>query len=326
MYNICIVGFGVIGPVHAEALKGLDDVNLYAICDIKRDRADDGAEKYGCKAYYDFEDVLSDPEIDSVHICTPHYLHFDMIKRTVDAKKIAVPEKPIAMKKEEFDILCRDYFYAPIYPVLQNRANTAVRALKNIVDTDESIGKLKCARCFVTWCRDESYYASEDWRGKQEFEGGGVLINQTVHSLDLMGYIGGGYKSVSATSSNKSLKGIIEVEDTFDARMIMNNGAIAVFYATNGFGESLSPQIDFYFENKTLSLNNNKLYCGDEVIAQNDERYLGKTCYGMGHQSLFANIYHGVDECITVADVVNTMNTMYAMYESASEEGEEIQI
>jgi len=315
MYNICIVGFGVIGPVHAEALKGLENVNLYAICDTDHDRADKGAEKYGCKAYYDFEDVLKDSEIDSVHICTPHYLHFDMIRRVIDAKKIAVPEKPIAMKKEEFEILENEYFYAPIYPILQNRTNTTVRTLKKIIETDDSIGKLKGVRGILTWFRGEEYYASGDWRGTWELEGGGVLINQAVHTLDLMGYLGGGFKSVSATSSNKSLKNTIEVEDTFDARMEMNNGAIAVFYATNGFfnNSPVTPLIDFYFENKTYSLNNNKLYCDGEVVVSNEDKFLGKTCYGIGHQTLFADIYHGSEDCITVADVVNTMHTMYAM-------------
>ena len=100
--NVCIVGYGAIGPLHAKTLASLKEVKLYAICDIDRKRAEKGAKEYGAKAIYSFERVLSDKNIDSVHICTPHYLHYSMIVKALDAGKKVVCEKPIVMTEEEY--------------------------------------------------------------------------------------------------------------------------------------------------------------------------------------------------------------------------------
>lgn len=317
MKNVCIVGYGAVGPVHATSLAMIENVFLYGICDTNKERADKGASEYGCKAFYDLDDCLHDKNIDSIHICTPHYLHFEMIERCLEAGKQVVVEKPVTMKREEFEELFLKYRNKPVYPIMQNRTNACVKKMKEMIDTDSGLGKLKMAKGILTWHRDEKYYDSDWWRGTKAYEGGGVLINQAVHTLDLMIYLGGNVKSVVATTSNKSLKGVIEVEDTVDAFLKFENGATGIFYATNAYGKNSSPQLELEFENASFKYIDNTLYRDHEFVCCDERTFHGKDYWGSGHGRLFYDLYVN-EKAFLLEDVKNTMQTMFAMYESAN--------
>lgn len=316
MKRVCIVGYGAIGPVHAEGLSGIEDVALYGICDIDRKKADQGAFEHRCKAFYTLEDCLKDENIDSIHICTPHYLHYEMIEKCLLAGKQVVTEKPVTMKKEEFDLLLLQYADKPVYPVMQNRTNKCITRLKKMVDTDLRLGKLLSVKGILTWHRDENYYRSAAWRGTKDYEGGGVLINQAVHTLDLMIYLAGNVTSVDATTSNKSLKEVIEVEDTIDAFMEFENGATGIFYATNAYGKNSKPQLEMEFEHASFQYINGELYQDKQFVCGDDHKFCCKDYWGSGHGRLFYDLYAN-QKAYTVEDVKNTMQTMFAMYESA---------
>ena len=319
--NVCIVGYGAIGPVHAESVSLIDNINLYAICDTDKVRADVGASEHNCKALYSFDDCLLDKNIDSIHICTPHYLHFDMIKKAIDSGKSVVVEKPATMTKDEFYYLLDNYKDAPIFPIIQNRTNLCIKKLKEITENDTNIGKLVSVKGILAWYRDESYYKSGDWRGKKAYEGGGVLINQAVHTLDLLTYFAGEVESVSASASNKSLKGIIEVEDTVDAYLKFKNGTTGIFYATNAFNPGSSVFVDFVFENAVFRYIDGKLYKDGEHIATDESKFLGKAYWGSGHERTLYDHYVNKKD-ITLKDVKATMDAMFAIYESAEKNKE----
>ncbi len=321
--NVCIIGYGAIGKIHAGILAKTDRVNLYAICDTDKERADKGAKEYNAKALYSFDDCIKDENIDCVHICTPHYLHFEMITKAIDAGKRVVAEKPVVMKKSELDTLLFSYDASKIYPIVQNRTNPCVQKLKDIIQ-NENCGALKGVKGILTWHRDKTYYDEAEWRGTKEFEGGGVLINQAVHTLDLMCCFAGKAKSVEATVSNKSLKGVIDVEDTVEAFIEFENGARGVFYATNAYADNSSMQVELVFENKLLQYINGKLFVDDECVCTDKTEYIGKRYWGSGHESVMDDYYvYGSDFCLN--DVSNTMYTMFAMYESA-ETGNKVDI
>ena len=319
--NICIVGFGAIGPVHADSINMIESVTLYGICDIVKERADKAAEKYGCKAFYSFDECLLDKNIDSIHICTPHYLHYDMIKKAIQANKKVVAEKPIVMKKDEFSALLKDYPDAPIFPIVQNRTNLCIKELKNIIDTDQSMGKLTAVKGILTWYRTAEYYNSSIWRGTKLYEGGGVLINQAVHTLDLMIYLGGKVSSVTASASNKSLRGVIEVEDTIDALLQYENGAKGIFYATNAYTSNSPVQLELEFENASFKYMSGKLYRDNELICTDDAKFLGKAYWGSGHERTLYDLYVN-KSTLGLTDIKNTMYTMFAIYESAEKKEE----
>ena len=239
-----------------------------------------------------------------------------MIEKCIQAGKQVITEKPVTMKKEEFDVLLLQYADKPVHPMMQNRTNKCITRLKKIIDTKFSIGKLVSAKGVLTWHRDEAYYRSADWRGTIEYEGGGVLINQAVHTLDLMIYLAGNVKSVNATTSNKSLQDVIEVEDTIDAFLEFENGATGIFYATNAYGKNSKPQIELEFEHASFQYINGELYQDKQFICCDDHKFCCKDYWGSGHGRLLYDLYTN-QKALTVADVKNTMQTMFAMYESA---------
>ncbi len=316
MKNVCIVGYGAIGPVHAQALSGMKEVALYGVCDINKERADKGATEYGCKAFYSFDECLLDEQIDSIHICTPHYLHFEMIEKSLQAGKMVVTEKPVTMTREEFANLLANYEEKPVYPVMQNRTNTCITTLKKILEEDTELGKLTAIKGVLTWRRDAEYYNSAAWRGTKAYEGGGVLINKAVHTLDLMIYLAGKVESVDAVMSNKSLQGVIEVEDTVDARLVFENGAIGIFYATNAYGKNSKPQIELEFEHASFRYIDGELYRDKQLLCVDDRRFNGKDYWGSGHGRLFQDVYVN-GKGYGIKDVEETMHTMFEMYKNA---------
>ena len=173
--------------------------------------------------------------------------------------------------------------------------------------------------------RDEDYYKTDEWRGKWETEGGGVLINQTIHTLDLMGYLAGGFKSLKANMTNFSLKDVIEVEDTFSASLRMKNDAKAIFFATNAFAMNSAPDIQIVCEKGVLHYTDNMLLVDDDIICHDVTAEGEKSYWGTGHISLLRNYYKD-GEYFNIFDSKNTMRTVYSMYKSAKSEGMEITI
>lgn len=321
MKNACIVGYGSIGPIHAEAIKNTDGVNLYAVCDTDKTKIEKCREKYNVKGYNDFDKMLADTDITSVHICTPHHLHFDMIEKAVKAGKEVVAEKPVTRTKEEFELLKKMPGSEKVCLVFQNRYNPCVIKLKELMETGR-FGKVLAVKGIMAWSRGKEYYESAAWRGKAATEGGGVLINQAVHTLDLMIYLAGKISSVKATAANYSLDNVIEVEDTVSAYMKFENGAKGILFATNAYGINNAPEIEIVFENKVVRYSDGKLML-DGIVAEEDAKPReGKSYWGCGHEALIKR-YYNKNEYFSVSDGENTMNALFAIYESARENGTE---
>lgn len=316
MKNVCVVGNGSIGPVHIKAVEKCTNANLYALCDIDNKKHCDNLI-----CYTDFDEMLKDANIDSVHICTPHYLHFDMIKKALDAGKQVVCEKPVTMTKKEFDELLSLNGASDVCVVFQNRVNPCITKMKEIIDSG-CMGKVVTAKGILTWFRTYDYYNSSPWRGKLATEGGGVLINQAVHTLDYFSYLVGNVKSVKAITSNFSLEKL-EVEDTVSAHLKFENGATGVFYATNSYGENSAPYFEIKFEKGVIRYIDYTLYKDKEPIEYDYAPVHEKSYWGNSHGALVHNFYDN-NTYFSPFDVQNTMNTMFAIYESASNGGAEV--
>lgn len=334
MKNGCVVGVGAIGPIHAAALQSID--SLYAVCDHQPDRLMSYCpDNSRLRRLSNFDDVLRDPKIDVVHICTPHYLHKDMAIAAMEHHKAVVLEKPAAMNERELDELCaaQKRLNGKICVMLQNRTNPGIIALKSRIAGDRALGRLLEITGIVTWNRDAKYYHHDAWRGKWKTEGGGLLINQAIHTVDLMCWLGGGIKSVRGSISNKTLEGIIEVEDTADAIFQTCSGMKMCFYATNGCGVSRPAQLEAQFEFGKLRYADQRLYritddlC--ETVAFDSGKVPGKSCWGSGHERVITDFYRhletGSGEYIDLWDAVPAMETIYAFYQSAKQ-NKEIQV
>lgn len=314
MKNVCIVGYGSIGPIHALALEKTANVKLYAVCDINKEKIKLCKEKYDVVAYEDYDTMLKDSNIHSVHICTPHYLHYEMIIKALEADKMVVCEKPITMTYSDYEKLLEHPKSDNVCVVLQNRYNACVITLKNIVES-KMLGEIVASRGILTWCRDNSYYSQDPWRGKWDTEGGGVLINQAVHTLDYFNYIAGGVKNLRARMMNMALDNY-EVEDTFCATLNLKNGTRGVFFATNSYSINPTPEFEITFENGTVRYADNKLVHDGKILSTDEIMTVGKAYWGTGHTRLFDNYYNN-NKFSTPRDIENTMRTMFTMYESA---------
>lgn len=324
MNNVCIVGYGAIGPVHAVALQKTPEANFYAVCDTDITKINKCTEKYDVKAYTDFYEMLEDDNIDSIHICTPHYLHYEMITAAVKKGKRVVAEKPVVMTRQELEKLLLLEKNEKIALVFQNRLNTCIKELKKITD-EKRFGNVVCIRGILTWNRDKEYYNSAAWRGKWKTEGGGVLINQALHTLDLMVYLSGGVESLRADMKNYTLEEVIEVEDTCTAVMKLKNGGTGVLFATNAYASDSKYDIEVVFENGSAHYVDNKLFVNDTYVC-NDTTIDGKKSYwGTSHEELIRNFYKD-NVYFCVDDVKNTMYSLFAIYESARNNGETVLI
>ncbi len=322
MKNVCIVGFGAIGKTHAEALLSVEKAGLYAVCDIDNEKLTEAQKQYeNIVVYGDFDEMLEDEKIDGIHICTPHYLHFEMIKKALSKGKSVICEKPLVMKKEEMDELLKLENSDKVAAVFQNRLTPCIKKAKEIVESGK-LGRINAAKCQITWKRTKEYY-SDAWHGKLATEGGGVLINQAIHTFDYFDYIMGGIESLKANMMNFALD--VEVEDTFVAGLKLKCGADALFFASNAYGTSTKPEFEINFENDTLLLKGDKLYLNEELIAENSKEFLGKDYWGIGHIGLLKNFYDE-NKYFSPKDVKNTMYGVFAMYESAKSNGKEVKV
>lgn len=284
-----VVGYGVIGRRHVRILNEMGI--LGAVCDVKKDSMQnlDNVELYN-----DYIQMLDEACPDSVHICTPHYLHADMIVEALSRDINVLCEKPLCIKKEDISrILEAEKKSKAILGVChQNRYNAANVYVKEYIKDKEVQG----GNGQVSWCRDEKYYASAEWRGKWNTEGGGVLINQALHTLDLLQWFCGMPDSLSASISTLVLKDAIEVEDT--AAICAKGRAGFNFYASNGSSIDMPVEVTLRVSGKIVKIMPKYVVIDNEIITFDDINKVNdsKSCYGLGHFPLIEDFYSCIRE------------------------------
>ena len=308
-----VVGYGVIGHVHARIAAQYGE--LCAVCDI--DDSVLGAFDENLR-YSDYMQMLDEVRPDVVHICTPHYLHADMVVEALDRGINVLCEKPLCIKREDVDrILEAEKRSGAILGVcLQNRYNAANIYAKELLQSRE----LKCAHGTVLWHRDSAYYASGEWRGKWASEGGGVLINQALHTLDLLLWMCGDPDEIVASVSNLTLSDCIEVEDT--ATLICYGEKGFVFNASNGGISDCPVELTLLTDKGYVKVMPKQVIAGEDTVSFKDSyEARGKACYGSGHEALIADFYdciaNGKHFAIDGKEGARVIKTILAAYESA---------
>lgn len=295
-FNAAIIGCGTIHTVHAKVLSGITGVHLVAVTDIDASRADEAARRYGCKAYRSFDDVIADPQIDTVHICTPHYLHSSMAIEAMKAGKHVLTEKPMAITVKECEDMIRvsEQTGKQLGVCFQNRYNTTSVHIKELLQSGRA-GGILAAKASVTWCRKKEYYLQSNWRGTWDKEGGGVMINQAIHTLDLLQWFIGNPVSIKGTTDTRMLADVIEVEDTAEATILFKNGVHAFFHAANGYAADSPVELEIVCENAVIKLSDAltvKYSNGEtETVTDIHPKTGEKAYYGVGHLSLIDDFY-----------------------------------
>ncbi|MNO55287.1 Inositol 2-dehydrogenase [compost metagenome] len=295
-----IIGIGAISPLHAKAISAIEDANLLMVVDIDTDKATRAGQEYACHATDDYREILNDDRIHVVHLCTPHYLHAEMAIDLLRAGKHVLTEKPMAVDlSSAIGMLeAAEQSSGQLGVVFQNRYNDTSVYIKKTIDSGD-LGKLLCMKGVVTWHRTESYYKDSNWRGRWSTEGGGVLINQTIHTLDLLQWYGGEIRSVKGSITTDVLDGVIEVEDTAHACIDFTNNVRGLFYGTNTYLKDSPVELELVFEEGTLNLRRDYLYLwkdGKEslVCEPTLNPTKGKSYWGTGHKRLIEDYYEHI--------------------------------
>lgn len=320
-----IVGCGGIAQVHALALSSMEEADLTAFADIRPQRSEAMAEKFGGSSYSSLEELLDREPIDVLHICTPHYLHTPMAKEAADRGIKVFTEKPPVTDRSQWAEFSALGDRVPVGICFQNRYNGSTRAMLELVNSGRA-GKVLGSRGFVTWRRDAAYYTESGWRGSLATEGGGALINQAVHTLDLMAYFLGPGRVLGASLSNRHLPGVIEVEDTLEATLDFGE-ARGLFYATTAYCADAPVIFELACENATLRLEGELFTCfwRDGRVEREDltsaSTVPGKAYWGSSHKRCIEDFYRCVlnNEPFRndIPGIKNTMELMLSVYDAA---------
>ncbi|MDO4740675.1 MAG: Gfo/Idh/MocA family oxidoreductase [Eubacteriales bacterium] len=322
-----IVGCGGISRVHAQVLSQAECTELVACADIRPERAQARAEEYGAKAYTDYIEMLDREQPDVLHICTPHALHVPMAVEALRRGVHVFMEKPVAVSAEQFAQLAEaaKASTARLGICFQNRFNPTTQEMKAIL-ADEATGKPVGARAFVTWHREAPYYVDSGWRGTQELEGGSALINQSIHTMDLLVHLLGKPVEIEATATNRHLKGVIETEDTLEAYIRFAGGATAIFYATTAYAVDSPVLFEVACEQRLIRFEGDDITVREQdgsshTSTLGNDAAIGKSYWGSGHGACIGAFYEairtGAPFMNDLDSVRDTMALTFAAYASA---------
>jgi len=331
--RIAVIGCGRIAAIYKTAFGKLEDtVRVVLAVDKVRDRAEAFAAAFpGCEASdavdpAAFQELLERLKPDLLHILLPHHLHCPYALAAFKAHVNVLTEKPIAIEPEDADrmMAAADRAGAKLGVIFQNRYIDGVQRVRELRERGEA-GAFTGAFSTLNWFRPESYYRC-DWKGKWATEGGGVVIDQAIHSIDLVRYMTGlEARQVQAHTARRVLTGI-EVEDEADAAIVMENGAIYSFFACNYYIKNSAIRVEAAFENLTATLTHDRmeiLYTDGrrEVIPCGGSLDGGESYWGVCHERQLRAAYEALQKGGPLpwspTDAKETLKIVRAVYLSA---------
>jgi predicted dehydrogenase len=293
-----IIGCGMIANFHARAIGDIRGANIAACFDMFPAAADRFAEQQECTAYHDLDAMLADPAVDVVTICTPSGAHMEPAIAAARAGKHVIVEKPLEVTLKRCDKIidaCNKagVTLATIFP---SRFHESSQLLKRAVDRGR-FGHLTIGDAYVKWYRTQEYYDSGAWRGTWALDGGGALMNQAIHSVDLLIWLMGPVAEITAHTATLAHQRI-EVEDVAMATLRFENGAIGVIEATTAAFPGALKRIELHGSEGSAVLEEEDITTwefakktkADQALL---ERMAGRTQTGGGAADPAAIGYHG---------------------------------
>lgn len=244
-----IIGCGKVGDFHAKAFDALENSEFTAVCDNNIERARAFADRYGVKAYDDIEAMIRECGLDVVSICTPHPLHANPAVIAADCGCNVLIEKPLASSLEDCDriIEAGDRNHVTIGTMVQRRFYRPCMRIHQAIE-DGKIGRPVLGMVTMLGWRDKNYYDSDPWRGGWKGEGGGVMVNQAPHQIDLLQWYMGEVDEIYGVWKNLNHP-YIEVEDTAVAVIKFKNGGVGNIVVSNSQNPALFGKVHIFGEN-----------------------------------------------------------------------------
>ncbi|RPA57275.1 gfo/Idh/MocA family oxidoreductase [Aerococcus agrisoli] len=323
MLKVAVIGLGTVSIVHIRGIQASAMADLVAVCDIDSSKADLVPD---ATFYTDYKTMLAEEDLDVVHVCLPHYLH-DTVTLDVAKKGIHVLcEKPVSVNYERSKALADavDELNNGVKVAIcfQNRLNASVIELKRIL-TEEDTSGIIAVKGLVAWYRGPEYYAEKPWRGTIKEAGSGTIINQSIHTLDLLHYVMDAEWTDVRASVHNILDYDIEVEDSANANFTFSNGAHGLFYATNAYYGNDSVELQVVTNKSRYTIKDNKLFDDDwHCLAEDAKIPDSKIYYGPGHQDCMEEFYTAItantDKYCSIRDALPTMQMIDAMKASSA--------
>lgn len=271
--NFVIVGTGMIAPAHADAINYIENACLYGVCGRNPEKTAEFANKYGVKCYTSYDEVLADENVDAVSICTPSGHHAQQTIDALNCGKHVIVEKPMALNTADCDKIIETVKKTgkKLAVICQLRFSEDVQRVKKLYE-EGAFGTVSLCDLYMKYWRSPSYYTENDWRGTKALDGGGALMNQGIHGIDLLLYITGGAKLISARAMTAHHD--IEVEDTAVAFLEYPNGAIGVIEGSTcaypGFERSLEIHGTTGYVNLKSGIIEKLIINGEDVTPENE--------------------------------------------------------
>lgn len=278
--RMAVIGIGGMGEHHCRSFNDIQGIELAAVCDVDPDRLKAIRKEYDVPAFTDYRDILKGDVCDAVLIATPHYFHPPIAIEAFRAGKHVLSEKPAGVYTLQVEEVVREHTKFPelVYGIMfQMRAAGLNKKVKDLIDSGE-IGRLTRILWINTdWFRTQAYYDSGGWRATWAGEGGGVLLNQAPHSIDLLQWLVGMPRRVRAFLK-LGLSHAIEVDDDVTAYLEWENGATGVFLTSTceapgtGRQEIIGTRGKIVITRGKITLVHNRIPM-DEFIRNNESRF-----------------------------------------------------
>ncbi len=253
-----IVGYGVIGELHAKAIMSLPTAELVAVVDTVPEKMQKLTQEYAITAYTDTQEMYAREHLDIVNICTPSGMHRKHAIEAMRAGCDVIVEKPMEITLAAIDRMLRvqQETGRKMAVISQHRFDSAPQQIHKLAD-EQAFGRLVLGNAIIPWWRSQKYYDSGAWRGTWELDGGGVLMNQSIHSIDLLQWLMGRVKSIYAYTD--TLVHQMETEDVAVAVLRFEHGAIGTIAATTGAYPGMGTRIEICGERGSAVIESDKL-------------------------------------------------------------------
>lgn len=337
-YGFGVIGAGMIGNFHAEAIKQLPNAKLVAVCDEAADSAEAFARRHGCLRMTDLDALLSRSDIDVVTVGTPSGTHADLAVAAAKHGKHAIVEKPLDITLAKIDAAIEAHAKAGtrLGGIFNGRFLPTARLLKKAVE-DGRFGRMTFGMAYGPWWRDQAYYDKGGWRGTWSLDGGGAYMNQGIHTVDLLQWFMGPVKSVKASTTMIAHQRI-EVEDTGAAVIEFANGALGTMACTTSMWPGHFRIVEVAGTDGTVALADQSFFFWQFRTEKAEDRQIrekylqfpavsigaANPSAGMtadGHRDNFASFLKAVDEKRTPeidgVEARKAVQTILAIYESA---------
>ena len=301
MTTAAIIGCGDVSAVHLDAVEAVDGAELVGVCDTDPAVLASAVERCGVAGFTDHRALLARSRPDVVHICTPHHQHVPVALDCLDAGVHVLLEKPVAHRLDEAERLVEaaERSGSRVGVCFQNRYNRTAQVAREVIKSGD-LGAVLGATASVLWTRAPDYYRAKPWRGRWETAGGGLLINQAIHTLDLVQWLVGDVVDVEGHASTRLYRDLIEVEDTAEMLLTHASGARSLVFGSLANVVHAPVTIDVTAERGTLSIRGDLTITHQdgrvEAVAERRAPSHGRSYWGVSHEALIRDFYAGLDE------------------------------